>query len=75
MSRGPNEGSASAAELRPLIVLLLGAAIGIPAALASALLFAGVRELQHWLWTDLPATLGYDAPPWFLIVGLPVMGA
>jgi len=64
-----------AAEPRPLVILLLGAAIGIPAALAAALLFAAVHELQHWLWTDLPATLGYDAPPWFLIVGLPVVGA
>jgi H+/Cl- antiporter ClcA len=64
-----------AAEPRPLTILLLGAAIGIPAALAAALLFAAVHEVQHWLWTDLPATLGYDSPPWFLIVGLPVLGA
>lgn len=64
-----------AAEARPLTILLLGAAIGIPAALAAALLFAAVHELQHWLWTDLPASLGYESPPWFVIVGLPVVGA
>ena len=80
MTSGPKEGTAptggeTAAGPRPLTFVLLGAAIGIPAALAAALLFAVVQEIQDWLWTDLPSTLGYDAPPWFLILGLPVLGA
>ena len=79
MTRGPDGGSATAADpagdIRPLRLVLLGAAIGIPAALAAALFFALVHELQHRLWTDLPAALGYEAPPWFLVVGLPVVGA
>jgi len=79
MTSGSTEGIATGGEAaagpRPLTFVLLGAAIGIPAALAAALLFGVVHEIQHWLWTDLPATLGHDAPPWFLIVGLPVLGA
>ena len=63
-------------EDRQLVALaLLGAVIGIPAALAAALLFGAVHTLQHLLWTELPANLGYDGPPWFLVLGLPVAGA
>ena len=63
-------------EERQLVALaLLGAVIGIPAALAAALLFGAVHTLQHLLWTELPANLGYDGPPWFLVLGLPVAGA
>ena len=36
----------------------LGAAIGIPAALVAALFLAVVHDLEHWLWTDLPNSLG-----------------
>ena len=53
----------------------LGAAIGIPAALVSAFFLAFVHDAEDWLWHDLPDALGYDAPPWFLVVGLPVVGA
>ena len=35
----------------------------------------GVHELEHWLWTDLPHDLGSKAPPWYLVIGLPVVGA
>lgn len=53
----------------------LGAAIGIPAALVAALFMAVVSWAQDWLWHTLPDQLGYDAPPWFLVIGLPVAGA
>jgi H+/Cl- antiporter ClcA len=53
----------------------LGALIGIPAALLAAVFLAVIHELEGWLWHDLPDALGYDAPPWFLVVGLPVAGA
>jgi H+/Cl- antiporter ClcA len=58
-----------------LRLVLLGAAIGIPAALVAALFLAFVHDLEHWLWTDLPDALGHSAPPWYLVVGLPVAGA
>ncbi|NUT32128.1 MAG: chloride channel protein [Hamadaea sp.] len=58
-----------------LRLVLLGAAIGIPAALVAALFLALVHEAQHWLWTDLSEALGYDTPPWYLVLGLPVVGA
>jgi chloride channel protein, CIC family len=56
-------------------LILLGAAIGIPAALVAALFLALVHDLEHWLWHDLPEALDYSSPPWFLVVGLPVVGA
>jgi H+/Cl- antiporter ClcA len=58
-----------------LRLILLGALIGIPAALVAALFLALVHDLEHWLWTDLPDHLGRSAPPWYLVIGLPVVGA
>lgn len=53
----------------------LGAAIGIPAAFVAAMFLAFVHDLEHWLWHDLPDALGYSSPPWFLVIGLPAVGA
>jgi H+/Cl- antiporter ClcA len=58
-----------------LRLVLLGAAIGIPAAFAAAGFLALVHYLEHWLWTDLPSALHHRAPPWYLVVGLPLVGA
>ena len=55
-----------------LRLVLLGAAIGIPAALVAALFLALVHDLEHWLWHDLPDSLGHSSPPWYLVIGLPV---
>ena len=56
-------------------LVLLGAAIGIPAALVAALFLALISQLETWMWTDLPNHMGESSPPWYLIVGLPVVGA
>jgi H+/Cl- antiporter ClcA len=53
----------------------LGAVIGIPAALVAAVFLAFVHELEDWLWHDLPDALGATSPPWYLVIGLPVLGA
>ena len=53
----------------------LGAVIGIPAAVLAALFLAFVHEAEVWLWDDLPDALDRSSPPWFLVVGLPVVGA
>lgn len=53
----------------------LGALIGIPAALLAAGFLALVDELKEALWQDLPEALGRTSPPWYLVVGLPVVGA
>jgi H+/Cl- antiporter ClcA len=58
-----------------LRLILLAAAIGIPAALVAAGFLALVHWLEDRLWTDLPDRLGYSSPPWFLVIGLPVVGA
>jgi H+/Cl- antiporter ClcA len=58
-----------------LRLVLLGVLIGLPAALVAALFLAFIHELEHWLWTDLPDALGGNSPQWYLIVGLPLVGA
>jgi H+/Cl- antiporter ClcA len=56
-------------------LVLLGAGIGIPAALVAAFFLGAVHYIEDWLWHDLPDALGYDAAPWFLVIGLPLAGA
>jgi H+/Cl- antiporter ClcA len=34
-----------------------------------------VHEVEDLLWHDLPDALGHSAPPWYLVLGLPVLGA
>jgi H+/Cl- antiporter ClcA len=66
------------AELRGrayLRLIALGALIGIPAALLAAGFLALVHELEDVLWHDLPDQLGHSSPPWYLVIGLPVLGA
>lgn len=31
--------------------------------------------MEEWLWTDLPEALDASSPPWYLVVGLPIVGA
>jgi H+/Cl- antiporter ClcA len=70
---GPASQQPSPREFLRLV--LLGGLVGIPAALVAALFLAFVHEAQHWLWTDLPDALGDSEPPWYLVVGLPLVGA
>ena len=58
-----------------LRLVLLGALIGIPAAFMAAGFLAIIHVIEHWLWQDLPDALGESAPPWYLVIGLPVAGA
>src|SRR5207244_701365 len=51
-----------------LRLVVLGAAIGIPAAFVAAVFLAFVHDLERWLWHDLPDSLGYSSPPWFLVI-------
>jgi H+/Cl- antiporter ClcA len=60
---------------RYLRLVLLGALIGIPAAVLAAAFLALVHELEHLLWEDLPDALGHSSPPLYLVVALPVAGA
>jgi H+/Cl- antiporter ClcA len=66
------EPLAGAAYLR---LVLIGALIGVPAALVAAGFLALVHELEDVLWHDLPDQLGYSSVPWFLVIGLPTVGA
>ena len=71
------EGS-SAPALRGrqyLRLVLLGAAIGIPAALLATVFLAVVHDSEHWFWVRLPDYLGRSSPPWYLILALPTIGA
>jgi H+/Cl- antiporter ClcA len=58
-----------------LRIVLLGAAVGIPAALLAALFLAAVHDLQHVLWHDIPKDLGQSSPPWYLVITFPIVGA
>jgi H+/Cl- antiporter ClcA len=60
-----------------LRLVLTGAVIGVPAALVAAGFLALVHEVEHWVWHDVPEALGSSTgtPQWYLIVGLPVVGA
>ena len=52
---------------RYLALVLLGVVVGLPAAFVAALFLGLVHEAQQALWPDDPA--------WYLVVGLPVVGA
>jgi H+/Cl- antiporter ClcA len=69
------ESPAAFSGPRALRLVALGALVGVPAALVAALFVAVVHELEHWLWHDLPERLDASGPPWYLVLGLPVVGA
>ncbi len=53
----------------------IGAAIGIPAAAVAVAFLAVVHEVEQVLWTTWPESMGLTTPPWWMVVGLPVVGA
>ena len=69
---GQGEQPSAGAYLRLVGLAVL---IGAPAGLLAAGFLALVNQVQNLLWTDLPNELGYSSPPWYLVVGLPVVGA
>jgi len=75
MGQPPTSGHAEPGAVGYLRLVFLGAALGIPAALLAAVFLAFVHDCEHWLWTDLPSSLGSATPPWYLVIGLPVAGA
>lgn len=58
-----------------LRLLLLGGVIGLPAAVVAAGFLAAVHEMEHLFWDTIPDELGYGSPPWFLLIGFPLVGA
>jgi H+/Cl- antiporter ClcA len=60
----PESPLAGRAYLR---LVLLGALIGIPAALVAVIFLTAVHQLEDLLWADSPA--------WYLVLGLPFAGA
>jgi H+/Cl- antiporter ClcA len=75
MSPGPSGARPAPTGKTHLRLVGLGALIGIPAALLAAVFLALVHELEQWLWSELPSDLGASTPPWYLVIGLPVVGA
>nr|WP_043731192.1 chloride channel protein [Streptomyces zinciresistens] len=45
--------------------LLFSALIGVPVSLAAFWFLAGLHELEHLVWSDLPRGLGWNTPPWW----------
>jgi H+/Cl- antiporter ClcA len=56
-------------------LVLWGALIGLPAALVAAGFLGTVHTIEDWLWEGLPDRLESASPPWYLVLGLPVVGA
>src|SRR6185437_10442620 len=80
LSNGPVDAQPSAAPgafsgPAYLRLVALGAVIGVPAAFLAAIFLALVHDVEHWLWTDLPNSLGHSSPPWYLVIALPFAGA
>jgi H+/Cl- antiporter ClcA len=68
--------TAAAVPTRDLARLtLLGALVGLPAGLVAFGFVSLAHLLQTLLWDQLPEALGADEPPWYLLLGLPVVGA
>ena len=70
-----SDGQQRASGRSYLRLIGIAALIGIPAAFLAALFLGAVHVVERWLWDDLPAALGLAQPPWFLVLGLPVVGA
>ena len=47
----------------------------MPAVVVAAGFLALVHTVQHGLWNELPAAIGASSPPWYLVMGLPLVGA
>jgi len=73
VASSPDAPPGSGAKVLRLVVV--GGLLGVPAALLAAVFLAIVHDLEHWLWTDLPNDIGTTTPPWYLVIGLPVVGA
>lgn len=75
-SPAPSDRTPSGPSPREYLhAVLLSAAVGIPAALAAVLFLGAVHYVEHWLWIELPEALGDTTPQWYLVVGLPFVGA
>ncbi|HVK45201.1 MAG TPA: chloride channel protein [Micropruina sp.] len=69
------ESAPEQSQVRSLLRLaLLGALVGLPTGLVSFAFISIVHLLEVWMWDDLPLLLGSHTPPWYLVVGLPVIG-
>ncbi len=72
---GVTEPAATVSAPAALRLVGLGALVGVPAALVAAGFLALVHELEVWLWHDLPERLDASSPPWYLVLGIPLVGA
>jgi H+/Cl- antiporter ClcA len=72
---GATEPAATPSAAAALRLVGLGALVGVPAALVAAGFVALVHELEVWLWHDLPERLDASSPPWYLVLGIPLVGA
>ncbi|MFJ3912646.1 chloride channel protein [Streptomyces vinaceus] len=68
----PQSQPAEAVKLSELLrspgylkTLLFCGLVGIPVSLAAFWFLAGLHELEHLVWADLPHAAGFDSPPWW----------
>jgi len=70
-----SEAAVTMSPTAALRLVGLGALVGVPAALVGVAFLAIVHELEVWLWHDLPEHLDASTPPWYLVLGIPALGA
>ncbi len=68
-------GRASPTSPAFLALIVVGGLLGIPAAVVAALFLAAVHGIESFLWHQLPPWLGASVAPWYIVLGLPVLGA
>ncbi|MBT0993296.1 chloride channel protein [Cellulomonas sp. DKR-3] len=70
----PARGPANVPPRDLLRLTLLGLLVGLPAGLVAFAFFGAVHWLEQLLWDDLPEALGTATAPWYLVLGLPMLG-
>lgn len=68
-------GTDEPGPLRLATMTLSGLGIGLAAGAAAAAFVAVLHGVIHLIWYDLPHQFGLAQPPWWQVLGLPLVGA
>src|SRR3954451_3328176 len=71
----PTDAAAILRSRQYVVLLVFGSVVGIPVAAVAYFFLAIVAKTQHWVFTALPAELGFtSAPTWWPVLPLVVCG-
>jgi H+/Cl- antiporter ClcA len=67
-------GSSEAPSPREFLrILVIAALLGVPVALAAAAFMSLIHGLTTLMWTTIPDTAGWAAPPWWYVLAVPAL--